>query len=243
MSDMLKFKDRKYVAVLYPEDPTHVAAIEKLQTGGYDFAAILHDSDVYESDGEGHKKGDLKKPHWHVVVRFSPNALWNTAVAKDLGIEVNYLEKCRNLNKALLYLVHRDHLEKFQYDLDKVFGSQSMISILSKLLTEEDEGLRVLSIVKMVEDCPGYISPTELLKKACKDGYYGEFRRMGVWSKIIVDEHNEEIFREERRQEDCRLSRERFDDSRERLHDMPFPERVERLDRIGRTTPPLPLND
>lgn len=186
----IKFKDRKYVAVLYPDDPTHAAAMEKLESGGYDYAAILHDSDVYETDGEDHKAGDLKKPHWHVVIRFSPNALWNTAVAKDLGIEVNYLEKCRNLNKALLYLVHRDHLDKYQYDLDKVFGSQSLLSVLSKLLTEEDEGLRVLSIVKMVEDEPGYISPTEFLKKACREGYYGEFRRMGNWASIIVNEHN-----------------------------------------------------
>ena len=194
MSDTpIKFKDRKYVAVLYPEDPTHAAAMEKLKSGGYDYAAILHDSDVYEEDGKDHKKGDLKKPHWHIVIRFSPNALWNTAVAKDLGIEPNYLEKCRNMNRSLLYLVHRDNPEKFQYDLSQVFGSEAMISVLSKLLTEEDEGLRVLSIVKMVEDEPGIISPTEMLKKACKDGYYGEFRRMGMWSHIIIQEHNDRI--------------------------------------------------
>lgn len=194
MSDTpIKFKDRKYVAVLYPEDSTHAAAMEKLKSGGYDYAAILHDSDVYEEDGKDHKKGDLKKPHWHIVIRFSPNALWNTAVAKDLGIEPNYLEKCRNMNRSLLYLVHRDNPEKFQYDLSQVFGSEAMISVLSKLLTEEDEGLRVLSIVKMVEDEPGIISPTEMLKKACKDGYYGEFRRMGMWSHIIIQEHNDRI--------------------------------------------------
>lgn len=193
MPDIVKFRDRKYVAVLYPEDPTHAAAIEKLKSGGYDFAAILHDSDVYESDGADHKKGDLKKPHWHVVIRFSPNAVWSTAVAQDLGIEHNYLEKCRNLNKALLYLVHKDNPDKYQYDLGDVFGSQSLITVLSKLLSEEDEGLRVLSIVKMVEDEPGLISPTEMLKKACKDGYYGEFRRMGLWSTIIIQEHNDRI--------------------------------------------------
>lgn len=200
MSDIQKFRDRKYVAVLYPEDPSHAAAMEKLQSGGYDFAAILHDSDVYESDGPEHKKGDLKKPHWHVVIRFSPNPVWSTAVAKDLGIEHNYLEKCRNLNKALLYLVHRDNPDKFQYDLESVFGSQSLITVLSKLLTEEDEGLRVLSIVKMVEDEPGIISPTEMLKKACRDGYYGEFRRMGHWSTIIIQEHNDRIKEETYRQ-------------------------------------------
>lgn len=188
-----KFKDRKFVSVLYPEDSTHVAAIEKLESGGYDYAAILHDSDTWETDGENHKKGDLKKPHWHIVIRFSPNALWNTAVAKDLGIEPNYLEKCRNLNKALLYLVHKEHLDKFQYDLENVFGSEALRNVLSKLLTEEDEGLRVLSIIKMVEDTPDVISKTEFLKRACRDGYYGELRRMGQWATDIIKEHNENV--------------------------------------------------
>jgi len=67
MSDLLKFRDRKFVAVLYPEDPTHAEAIEKLKQGGYNFAAILHDKDVYE---DGDHQGELKKPHWHIVLRF-----------------------------------------------------------------------------------------------------------------------------------------------------------------------------
>ena len=35
MADTQKFRDRKFCAVLYPEDETHVAAIEKLKSGGY----------------------------------------------------------------------------------------------------------------------------------------------------------------------------------------------------------------
>ena len=34
MSDPNKFRDRKFVAALYPEDPSHVEAIEKLMSGG-----------------------------------------------------------------------------------------------------------------------------------------------------------------------------------------------------------------
>ena len=30
MADSQKFRDRKFVMVLYPEDPTHAAAMEKL---------------------------------------------------------------------------------------------------------------------------------------------------------------------------------------------------------------------
>lgn len=193
MSDIIKFKDRKYVAVLYPEDPTHVAAMEKLESGGYDYAAILHDSDVYEKDGEDHKKGDLKKPHWHVVIRFSPNAVWNTSVAKDLGIEPNYLEKCRNLNKALLYLVHKDHPDKFQYDLEVVFGSKPLLEMLKRLCMEENEGMRALSIIKMVEEEDGFVSPTKFLKKAAESGYYGDLIRMGAWGQLIIREHNEAL--------------------------------------------------
>lgn len=58
MADTQKFRDRKFCAVLYPEDETHVAAIEKLKSGGYNFAAIRHDKDVYE---DGEHKGELKK--------------------------------------------------------------------------------------------------------------------------------------------------------------------------------------
>lgn len=54
-----KFRDRKFVAVLYPEDSTHAECIEKLKAGGYNFAAILHDNDVYE---DGEHQGELKRP-------------------------------------------------------------------------------------------------------------------------------------------------------------------------------------
>ena len=54
MADTQKFRDRKFVLVLYPEDPTHSAAIEKMKSGGYNFAAILHDKDTLET-------GELKK--------------------------------------------------------------------------------------------------------------------------------------------------------------------------------------
>lgn len=67
MSEPQKFRDRKFVAVLYPEDPTHVACIDKLKSGGYNFAGILHDEDIYE---DGDNKGEKKKPHWHIVIKF-----------------------------------------------------------------------------------------------------------------------------------------------------------------------------
>ena len=190
MADSQKFRDRKFCAVLYPEDETHVAAIEKLKSGGYNFAAILHDKDVYE---DGEHKGELKKPHWHVVVRFK-NAVWNTAIAKELGIQPNYLEACANVDAALLYLVHFGNDEKFQYEYEAVFGQLRVR--LATLLAEPDEGSRVISLCDIIDNAPGPISYIELVKKSVAAGVYADLRRMGTIGVKIVQEHNLECYRQ-----------------------------------------------
>ena len=184
MSDSQKFRDRKFVMVLYPEDPAHAAAIEKMKSGGYNFAAILHDKDKAED-------GQPKKPHWHVVVRFK-NAVWNTAIAKELGIAPNYLEACKDVDGALLYLVHFGNEEKYQYEFEAVFGPLKVR--LSTLLAEPDEGARVLTLVDIIENSPGFISYSELLKKAVAAGVYADLRRMGTIGVALVREHNDSLY-------------------------------------------------
>lgn len=186
MSDPAKFRDRKFVAVLYPEDDTHREAIEKLKAGGYNFAAILHDKDVYE---DGEHAGELKKPHWHIVIRFK-NAVWNTAIAKELGITPNYLEACKDVDSSLLYLVHYGNEKKAQYDYEEVFGPLRLK--LATLLADTDEGTRVLNIVEIIENSPGPIGYSELLKKAVAAGLYADLRRMGTFAVGLMREHNYE---------------------------------------------------
>ena len=188
MSDPNKFRDRKFVAVLYPEDETHVAAIEKLMSGGYNFAAILHDKDVYE---DGENKGELKKPHWHIVLRFK-NAVWNTAIAKELGITPNYLEACKDTDASLLYLVHYANPEKHQYEYESVFGP--MKTKLATLLSDTDEGTRALNVIDIIEGHPGPIGYTELIRKAVAAGVYGDLIRMGSFATGAMREHNYECW-------------------------------------------------
>lgn len=59
-------KDRKFRMVLYPEDSTHCCAFGRLLEGGYNFAGILHNNDVWTADDESfnpekHKVGEKKK--------------------------------------------------------------------------------------------------------------------------------------------------------------------------------------
>ena len=188
MSPPTKIRDRKYCAVLYPEDQTHTQAMEKLKSGGYNFAAILHDKDVYE---DGDHKGELKKPHWHVVIKF-PNAVWQNSLAKELGLTPNYLEQAKNLDSALLYLVHDGYEDKAQYELSEVFGP--LQTRLATLLRDDDEGTRALTIYQLIQDTPGFVTYGEILAKACKSGLYGDLRRMGTGVGWLINEHNREVY-------------------------------------------------
>lgn len=180
--------------VLYPDDPTHVACIDLLKSSGYSFAAILHDKDTYlESEctpDNGHTPGELKKPHWHVVLRLT-NARWRDGIADELGIKHNYLEVCRNRDNALLYLVHEGFNDRYQYDVSDVFGS--LTPNLEKLLVSDDEGERVLTIVHMIDQSPGRVTYREILVKVCKSGLYGDFRKLGSGAKWLIDEHNDDF--------------------------------------------------
>ncbi len=187
MSDTTRFRDRKFVAVLYPEDSTHAACIEKLKSGGYNFAAILHNQDTYE---DGDHAGELKKEHWHIVLKFK-NAVWNTAIADELGITPNYLEKAKSLDGALLYLVHFGYEDKYQYELEEVFGS--LKNRLAFLLSDTDESTRALNVYDLIGNSPGIVTYTEIFKKACLAGLYSDFRRMGSGVMYLITEHNREF--------------------------------------------------
>lgn len=206
MSNPEKFRDRKFIAVLYPEDPTHAECIERLKTGGYNFAAILHDKDVYE---DGDHKGELKKPHWHLVLRFK-NAVWNTAVAKELGITPNYLEACKDFDNSLVYLVHYHNPEKAQYDYETVFGP--LKNKLATLLADTDEGTRALQINEFIENTPGPIGYSELLKKVVSAGLYADLRRMGQFATCLIREHNDECYHATQSNAGVAISREAFEE-------------------------------
>lgn len=185
-----KWRDRKFLLVLYPDDPSHVDAVARLESSGTPFAGILHDKDVWadsDDDLEGHIAGELKKPHWHFVVRFK-QARWSTALAAELGIDDRYIRKCNAFEAALLYLIHDGFPDKYQYDFTDVFGS--LCPNLAKLLVADDEGSRVLEIVRFIDETDGILTYRRLLIMACENGLYGDFRKLGSGAKWLLDEHN-----------------------------------------------------
>lgn len=185
-SKIEKFRDRKFCLLLYPEDDSHVRALDIIKKT-YDYAFILHNKDVNENSGE------VKKEHWHVVIRTGENAIWNTALAKELNITDNYIQRCRNLDRALLYLLHYNDKEKAQYPIDEVKGllKKRLKIAISKDDKTEQEKAEIL--IDFILSQTIQIRFTDVIKKACNLGYYDTVRRSPMIFKKLVDEQNEQL--------------------------------------------------
>ena len=175
------FKTRTFCGVWYPEeDMTHLFALNTLEKNGFSFFAIDHDRDT-------HDDGTIKKKHTHVYIRVK-GPRWSHPLAKELGIEPNYLEPCRDTNATFRYFLHDGYPEKAQYDLESGYGT--LVPEVRKLIINGDESSRVLQILDLLDSMSKPCTYRKFLVAVCENGMYGDFRRMGSGIKTLLDEHN-----------------------------------------------------
>ena len=180
-----KYRSRVHMLLLYPENEQHQKAYEKI-VQSYDYASILHNKDYFT---EGENQGELKKEHWHIVLRFN-QAVWSTAICKDLGIEHNYIENVKRFENALQYLIHYNDTDKAQYSVDDVKGNlkQKLVESINKV--EKSEGEKVVELIQFIKEYDGKLTVTEFASYCAMNGYWSEFRRSGAIFCKMIDEKN-----------------------------------------------------
>lgn len=169
-------KDRKYLGVLYPDSESYSCdeVISELKLTFPEFAYILHDSDVDEN-------GELKKPHIHWVARLRA-ARTLSAIANDVGVPENMIERCRNFDSAVRYLIHFNDPDKFQYPLESIVSTFP----LNKFFRDDEEE-QAIKISEYVIDCR-CTSMSSLVKWSLGHGCWGTVRRAGtIWSSCIAE--------------------------------------------------------
>lgn len=183
-------RSRTWDLVLYPsEDPTHQRALDYIQFHYSSYAFINHDKDIDEN-------GEIKKNHTHVVIQFK-NQKWRNSLALELGITPNYMQKCEKIDKSLEYLIHLNNEEKYQYDIKEVQGTlKSRLErlILNKDKSEEEIVIELLTYIRS----QNHIRLTDFVRYVCEKGLYSYYRRSQSTFKIIIEEHNYEIYQEKR---------------------------------------------
>lgn len=189
---MEKYRARVHMLLLYPDNESHVDVLSKI-TKSYDYAGITHDRDTWTAEDEKknpeHKQGELKKEHIHIVLR-TPNATWNTAICKELGLEEKFCEQVKNIDRALQYLLHYNEPDKTQYSIDDVYGGLRTKLIESIKKNEKSEGEKVVELLEYIEKYEGHLTITEFAKYCAMNGYWAEFRRSGAIFCKIIDESN-----------------------------------------------------
>lgn len=184
---------RTWAMLFYPDDQSHQKAMEIIRNT-YPYVAILHEHDIWTSEDEkenpDHKAGELKKAHWHIVLRF-PEARYKNALAKELGVKENYLQVVKVYKSACLYLLHKGWPEKYQYPPDLLEGP--LKEQVLKWIADSDECSRVKEIIDLIDGME-FIDYSQLVRTACEKGLYADLRRMGHILSRIVDSHNGEYW-------------------------------------------------
>lgn len=147
-------RSRYFLFLLYPDNPIHVRVYDWI-VKNEDFISILHDSDVkstaaFDSDLDFIDDSsdsvvnpdddfetlsdsltvDLKKAHYHVLVRF-PNARTIKGVRKYFNFEIDrFVEVCSDPYSTAQYFIHDTYechvLGKHLYSISDVQGSSSL---------------------------------------------------------------------------------------------------------------------
>lgn len=188
-------KSRIWSIELYPENDKHNEILSKLYNG-YNFIGVLHDRDIYEDDNEelGHKKGDLKKPHYHIILKFE-NARYKSALSNELELEENLIQKLSSYKSYLIYMTHRDYPQKAQYDIEEFFGSLKLEAI--KELGTNSESNQFFEILNYIKFQNKYIKFQDISEFVFQYGYYSTYRRAFPIIKEHIIEHNAEYIKQQ----------------------------------------------
>lgn len=170
-------KFRSFAGTLYPDSESYdcESLLSTIRSKFIDWAYILHDKDTDE-------KGVLKKPHIHWVGRATPRCL--SVVANFLGLPENDIEVVKNFDNMVMYLIHLNDIDKFQYSPDDV---ETNLPNIGQLLRRQSEG----QIVKDLASAKMQKSWYDLVQYAVETESYDVLRRnLGVirliWEEVCI---------------------------------------------------------
>lgn len=162
------------------------------------FVILYKDSECYDYDDvifniKGFKyyayiehvpETDEKKSHVHVFIHLD-NATTIKAIAKKIGVPMNYFQVVKNVRSSCRYLTHIDYPEKKQYSYDDVIVSNLFERKFKKqfedIETEEDIINNIYGFIENIgSDTPYTYALRYLVLYVNKNCYDTVFRRYRV---------------------------------------------------------------
>ena len=121
---MSETRSRYWATIVYPDSAVN-GWLSLLQSMGVQAVlSPLHDRDEYDYTDEkkGFKKGDLKKPHYHLVFIF--DSLKSSVQVKEITDKIKSVGQLKvlSISGTIRYLTHKDCKDKAQYSDDDVLS-------------------------------------------------------------------------------------------------------------------------
>ena len=169
-------KFRSFAGTLYPDSESYdcETLLSTIRSKFTDWAYILHDKDVDEN-------GELKKPHIHWVGRATPRCL--SVVSNFLGLPENDIEVVKNFDNMVMYLIHLNDIDKFQYSPDDV---ETNLPNIGQILRRLSEG----QIVKDLASAKLQKSLYDLIQYSVETDSYDVLRRNWGLIKLVWEEYH-----------------------------------------------------
>lgn len=168
LNDNIKNRSCVFCGILYPDDESQQYAIECFRKGKYKVVYILHDRDLDE-------EGNLKKPHYHFIIRFC-NQRFLSPVAKELQIQENYIQCCSSFASQSCYIIHIDEPLKAQYLAEEVEGN-NLTEFYEAI--EKKQNVEAFKVQKIIEYIHNHelLSYKQLVLWCCSNGFFDVLRR------------------------------------------------------------------
>ena len=178
----INYRSRKHLLLLYPDTSDHLTCVNFVKDN-YDYVYITHDKDTDD-------QGNILKPHIHMII-YTNNATWNTAISSILNLDLRFIQKVRNDDQVLQYLIHYNQPTKYQYDPDDLIGTERIIKRLKNIITNIDmsESEKAIKIVEYIENSD-IITYTDLAKYCAINDIWDILRRNSYYFIKLIDEHN-----------------------------------------------------
>lgn len=164
--------------VLWPQDKTHLLALDYIRHNFENYIYILHDKDFNEN-------GEIKKEHYHVILRFS-NQKTLSSLSKKLNIGENNFYEIKSFTGQLRYLIHYDDDDKYQYDVSDLKGTLYMLSKFKQSLKSSQDEISEVSLIYEFIDTNHITDLKLLLDYVLENNLYSSFRRNYTMFKDLL---------------------------------------------------------
>lgn len=132
----------------------------------------LHDLDV-------NPDGERKKPHYHVILKFSSNKSYTQVTELLKPFNCPSPEKVASMKGQVRYFIHADNPEKAQYRQQdiKIIGSVDLAQYFK--LTEDDRHSHIADMIDFIDE-QGVTEFNQLLR-------YARRERRDDWFPLLCD--------------------------------------------------------